>query len=83
MLCHHVRSHLRCTNFDEVELFLLEHSVPDKMVPGQDLFCASVVHRVMHNVECWLAVREHLNRYSHPICPLHLELKLSQNSDLL
>ena len=64
-----VKTHLTCTNFDEVQLFLLEHFVPNKMVPSQELLCASVVHRVMRNVECWLAVHEHLNRL-----PPHLPL---------
>ena len=83
MLCHHVRSHLPSRDFDKVQLLLLEHSVPHKMVPGQDLLRASVVHRVVHDVQCWLAVHEHLNRYSHPIFPLHLELELAQKTDLL
>ena len=77
MLCHHVRSHLLCTNFYKVQLFLLKHSIPYKVVPGQNLLRASVVHRVVHDVQCWLAVHEHLNKYSHPIFPLHLELELS------
>ena len=50
MFCHHVRSHLPSRDFDKVQLLLLEHSVPHKMVPGQDLLRASVVHRVVHDV---------------------------------
>ena len=76
MLCHHVRSHLP-RNLDKVQFLLLEHSVPHKVVPGQNLLDASVVHRVVHDVQCWLVVHEHLNKCSHPIFPLHLELELS------
>ena len=48
-----------------------------------NLLRASVVHRVVHDVQCWLAVHKHLNRYSHPIFPLHSELELAQKTNLL
>ena len=78
MLSEHVCSHLPGTYFNEVQLLLLEDPVAHEVEPGQDLLGASVVHRIVHNVQCWLAVHEHLDRYSHSIFPLHLELELAQ-----
>ena len=70
MLCHHVRSHLPSRNFDKVQFLLLEHSVPDKVVPCQDLLGANVVHRVVHDVHCWLAVHEPFTGIPSPFFPL-------------
>ena len=58
MLSHHVCSPIPYTDFNEVQLLLLEDPVAHEMVFGQDLFRASVVHRIVDDVQGRLAVHE-------------------------
>ena len=44
MLSHHVCSHLPCTDFNEVQLLLLEDPVAHEVVPGQDLLRENPVY---------------------------------------
>ena len=83
MLGQHVSSHLTGRNFDKYHFLFGVNPVPNEVVLRKDLLGASMVNRVVNQIQSRLAVEVDTNRGGDANLALHLKLKLSKKAGLL